>query len=113
MLTKILVGGAIILGTAIVVHIAKKYEKKYVDSDGNEVKKDEESLKEKVEKKVVGGLVKVTEWAFNHMDELRGATVLISLVASILDIVRACRSASEMDRIESKIDILSKKMEAV
>lgn len=109
MLTKILVGGAIILGTAIVVHIAKKHEKKYVDSDGNEVKKDEESLKEKV----VGGLVKATEWAFNHMDELQGATVLISLVAGILDIVRICRSASEMDRIESKIDILSKKMEAI
>lgn len=95
-LGKVLIGAAAAVGLVTIVYVTKKDG--YATVTSNEEKKEDNSLKERITEAAKKKAADILNWALTHMDEIRVATELISLVSGVACLALRMKKLYSHDR---------------
>lgn len=95
-LGKVLIGAAAAVGLVTIVYVTKKDG--YATVTSNEEKKEDKSLKERIAEAAKKKAADILNWSLTHMDEIRVATELISLVSGVACLALRMKKLYSHDR---------------
>lgn len=103
---KVLIGVGIgIAATVVTINVVSKIQEKTHKDDPTYM-----TIKEKATEKALEITTKILSFVSNHLEEIQAATSIVAFALPVLELVLDIRQFRVQDRLESKMDALSREV---